>query len=265
MSDPTATPEPESGTDVRSVSAAVIDTPLVADKATSEAVRGAQEAEHRHGAGSPDDVTVVHLLRHGEVHNPEGILYGRLDDFHLSELGREMADAAAKALAQRDVTLIVSSPLERAQETAVPTASHFGLTPLIDPRVIEAGNKFEGLKVAGGKNLFRNPRHLLWLYNPTKPSWGEHYSAIAKRMTEAVEDARDAARGSEAVIVSHQLPIWTMRAAVEGRRLWHDPRRRQCNLASLTSLTYRGDQIVDVAYSEPAGHLLARASSVAGA
>ena len=59
--------------------------------------------------------TVVHLLRHGEVHNPEGVLYGRIPDYHLSNLGQEMAQRIAEVTADRDITYVVSSPLERAQ------------------------------------------------------------------------------------------------------------------------------------------------------
>ena len=66
--------------------------------------------------------TVIHLLRHGEVFNPTGVLYGRLPGFHLSDLGQEMAERAAAALAGRDVALVWSSPMERAQETAAPVA-----------------------------------------------------------------------------------------------------------------------------------------------
>jgi broad specificity phosphatase PhoE len=71
-----------------------------------------------------------------------------------------------------------------------------------------------------------------------------------------MHDAREAAAGHEALLVSHQLPVWTVRCAVEGRRLWHDPRRRQCSLASLTTVTYRGDAVVSVSYSEPAADLV---------
>jgi broad specificity phosphatase PhoE len=75
-------------------------------------------------------------------------------------------------------------------------------------------------------------------------------------MLAAMADARDAARGHEALLVSHQLPIWTARSIATGRRLWHDPRKRQCSLASLTSFTYDGDELVSVAYEEPAHDLL---------
>jgi broad specificity phosphatase PhoE len=71
-----------------------------------------------------------------------------------------------------------------------------------------------------------------------------------------MDDVADEVAGHEAVIVSHQLPIWVTRLAVEGRRLWHDPRKRECSLASLTTFTYEDDAIVSVAYSEPAADLL---------
>lgn len=202
------------------------------------------------------ETTVVHLLRHGEVHNPRGVLYGRLPDYHLSELGREMADRVAEHLADSDVTHLVSSPLERAQETGVPAARTFGLPVAIDERLIEAGNVFEGKTFGVGDGSLRRPAHWLYLRNPLRPSWGEPYSEIAQRMLAAVSAARDAARGHEALCVSHQLPIWTARSFATGRRLWHDPRKRQCALASLTSFTYHGDELVSVSYEEPAHDLL---------
>jgi broad specificity phosphatase PhoE len=197
--------------------------------------------------------TVVHLLRHGEVHNPGKVLYGRLPGFRLSTTGEAMASAAAEWFAGKDVTHLVSSPLERAQQTAAPIAERLSLPVAIDERLIEAGNAFEGMVVAGGAGVFRAPRNWWKLRNPFEPSWGEPYVEIAARMLAAVEAARDAARGREAVLVSHQLPIWTVRLHVEGRRYLHDPRRRQCALASVTSLTYEGDRIRAVGYAEPAG------------
>ena len=197
--------------------------------------------------------TVVHLLRHGEVHNPDGVLYGRLPGFRLSDAGLGMADTAAAWFAGRDVTHLVSSPLERAQQTAAPLAASRSLPVHVDERLIEAGNAFEGMAVAGGAGVFRAPRNWWRLRNPFQPSWGEPYVEIAARMLGAVEAARDAARGREAVLVSHQLPIWTTRLHVEGKRYLHDPRRRECALASVTSLTYDGDRFVGVSYAEPAG------------
>ena len=200
--------------------------------------------------------TVVHLLRHGEVHNPGGILYGRLPNFHLSELGVQMAQRVAKALSGRDLTYLVASPLERAQETAQPSADAFGLDIVTDSRVIEAGNRFEGQHFGVGDGAMRKPATWRFLYNPFRPSWGEPYKDIVVRMLAAMHDAREAATGHEALVVSHQLPVWMARSYTEGRRLWHDPRNRQCSLASLTTFTYSGDRVVSVAYSEPAADLV---------
>lgn len=197
--------------------------------------------------------TTVHLLRHGEVHNPEGILYGRLPGYRLSDDGRQMALDAALAVKGRDVTEVVASPLLRAQETAEPIAEVFGLGITTDERLIESENHFEGTRFGVGDGALKNPRNWPYLWNPFAPSWGEAYLAVARRMLHSVEDVRDRNLGHEAVLVSHQLPIWTLRRYVEGRRLWHRPDRRQCGLASLTSLVYDDEQLLQVVYAEPAG------------
>jgi broad specificity phosphatase PhoE len=200
-----------------------------------------------------DGRTVVHLLRHGEVDNPRGVLYGRLPGYHLSADGRAMAELAAKALADRDITLVVSSPLDRARETAEPVAAAHGLAISFDDRMIEAANVFEGLTFGVGDGSLGRPSHWRYLWNPLRPSWGEPYAELAARMLAAVTDARDAAAGHEAVLVSHQLPIWIVRRFVERRPLFHRPDRRQCGLASLTSITFDGERVVSVTYTEPAG------------
>jgi len=246
--------------------------------------------------------TTVHLMRHGEVHNPQGVLYGRLPGYRLSERGRAMArivaaylsgrtyddgawlselgqdDAAADAVARsvegrselmtgprRDVVAVISSPLERAQETAAPIAAAFGLEVGTDPRLIEADNHFQGKTFGVGDGSLRHPEHWPFLRNPFRPSWGEPYREQVDRMLAAVAAARETARGHEAVVVSHQLPVWVTRLALEKRRLWHDPRKRQCSLASLTSLRYEDDRLVAITYTEPAAALLPGAATVAGA
>jgi broad specificity phosphatase PhoE len=143
--------------------------------------------------------TVVHLLRHGEVFNPTGVLYGRLPGFRLSELGQQMAERAADALADRDVVAVISSPMERAQQTAAPIGGRHQLRTEIDDRLIEASNVFEGSRVGVGDGVLRSPRAWRHLYNPITPSWGEPYVEVAGRMRAAVGAARSAARGHEAV------------------------------------------------------------------
>jgi broad specificity phosphatase PhoE len=209
--------------------------------------------------------TVVHLVRHGEVLNPDHILYGRLAGYHLSELGLAMADRVAESFAGHDLAVVTASPLERAQETAAPIAVAHGLSTGSDERLIEAGNHFEGLTFGVGDGSLRHPRHWRYLVNPMRPSWGEPYKQITARVLGAVATVRTAAEGREAVLVSHQLPIWVTRLYLEGRRMWHDPRRRECSLASVTTLTYLGRDLVALSYSEPAADLLPGASKVAGA
>lgn len=209
--------------------------------------------------------TTVHLLRHGEVHNPTGVLYGRMEDFHLSDLGRQMADRVAESLSEHDIAVVVSSPLERAQETATPIAVSHGLEIVTDPDLIEAANVFEGQRVSVGDGVLKKPSTWRHLYNPIKPSWGEPYVDLAARMRAAIASARASARGREAVCVSHQLPIWIARLDAEQRHFAHDPRKRQCSLASLTSLTFDGDRLVSIAYSEPAADLVERSTKGVGA
>jgi broad specificity phosphatase PhoE len=209
--------------------------------------------------------TVVHLLRHGEVHNPQKLLYGRLPGYRLSDLGERMAERAADWFAGRDVVRLASSPLERARQTAAPIAGRLGLPVLLDERLIESDNVFEGRSVGVGDGALRSPRAWWHLRNPFLPSWGEPYTQVALRMHAAAEVAREAARGHEAVLVSHQLPIWVARLSAEHRRLWHDPRKRECSLASVTSFTYEGDKLVCVSYAEPAADLLPSANPVPGA
>ncbi len=209
--------------------------------------------------------TTVHLLRHGEVYNPQGVLYGRLPGYFLSDLGLEMADRAASALANRDIAAVISSPMERAQQTAAPIAKTHRVEIVTNSDLIEAENIFEGKRVSVGDGVLKQPKTWRHLWNPFKPSWGEPYDTVATRMSAAIESARAQAQGREAVLVSHQLPIWIARLAAENRRLWHDPRSRQCTLASVTSLTFDDEGLVAITYSEPSRDLLEMASKITGA
>jgi len=213
-------------------------------------------------AQAPGSSAIVHLVRHGEVDNPAGVIYGRIPGYHLSADGRLMAKAAADFLSDRDITVLRCSPLDRAVETAAPIGAELGLPAVTDERLIEPANHFEGMRFGVGDGSLRRPRHWIYLWNPFRPSWGEPYAAVAGRMLAAAADAAREADGHEAVCVSHQLPIWVTRLAVEGRRLWHDPRRRQCALGSVTSLTFSGGRVTGVTYAQPSGD---RGSRVAGA
>ena len=199
----------------------------------------------------------IHFVRHGEVHNPEKILYGLQPGWRLSDRGNEMAAVIGDWSTKLDLGAIHSSPLQRAQETVAPIVAKHKLSLTTDKNLIEASNIFEGKKFELGSGVLRHPSSWRYLYNPWKPSWGEPYDQLISRMLKGLFAARDAADGKDAICVSHQLPIWILRSAVEGRRLLHDPRKRECTLASVTSFELDSEGMISsVSYSEPAKHLL---------
>lgn len=201
--------------------------------------------------------STVHVVRHGEVENPNSILYGRQPGWKLSQRGHDMAKAVAEWSKELSLGAIHASPLERAQQTATPIAQHHGIKITTDDRLIEAANIFEGKPFGVGDGVLKQPTAWRHLWNPWRPSWGEPYTEQVARMKAAVEAARFAAQGKDALVVSHQLPIWILRSSVEGRPFLHDPRKRQCSLASVTSLHFDATgKVVGLSYSEPAGHLL---------
>lgn len=203
----------------------------------------------------------IHLVRHGEVHNPSRVLYGRIPGFRLSTLGERMAGAAALALQdeQAPVARLIASPLQRTQESAGPVSKAFGLEIETDERLIEPANHFEGLVM---KRAVRDPRNWFALRNPRLPSWGERYTSISSRMMAAVTDAWDTTPEGDVVLVSHQLPIWMVHSTVTSTPFPHDPRKRRCALSSITTLERRGDSFVEVAYRDPAAGLATAATDV---
>jgi broad specificity phosphatase PhoE len=196
--------------------------------------------------------TIVHLVRHGEVHNPTQVLYGRLPSFHLSSRGASQAAATAASFTGHDVAYLAASPLTRAQETSRPFADVTGLQVETDEDLIESWNDYEGLRTKGWRSQLLNPKHWPRMTRPSEPSWGEPYGEILARMMDAVERARLAAEGHEAILVSHQLPIVTVQRSVRGLPLPHSPWRRECDLASVSSLIFQGEEIADIYYSTPA-------------
>ena len=204
---------------------------------------------------------LIRLVRHGEVHNPDGILYGRIPGYHLSALGHAMAEAAADSLAGHPVAALYASPLQRAQESATPWAERFDLPIVTEERVIEPHNWFEGRKFEFPGAL-RHPSAWPKLVNPLRPSWGEPYKSVEFRMLAAIAAAWAKPDGGEVVIVSHQMPIVMVARSVKGLRLFHDPRSRRCTLSSITTLAREGDRFDEVDYQEPAGDLLAKSTDL---
>ncbi len=205
--------------------------------------------------------SLIHLVRHGEVHNPQGILYGRIPGYHLSELGHRMAELAAQSLVGHPVTALYASPLQRAQESAQPWATTFGLDIVTDERLIEPTNKFEGKKFEFGPQVIVRPQSWPWILNPFRPSWGEPFTSVEARMLSVLNSAWDATESGEVVMVSHQMPIVMVQRSVAKNKLYHDPRKRRCSLSSITTLRRETDgRFVEVDYQTPAAELLGQAA-----
>ena len=203
---------------------------------------------------------LVHLVRHGEVHNPDHVLYGRLEGFGLSDLGHRMAAAAVTGLAGHPVTALYASPLQRAQESAAPWAEAFGLDIRTEQRIIESTNRFEGKRM--NLRTLANPRHWHLLRNPRVPTWGEPFADVAARMLAAMGDARNAVDAGDVVMVSHQLPIWMAHRALASEPLHHDPRKRRCSLSNITTFAFVDGRFTAVGYQERGAALLADATDL---
>ena len=193
----------------------------------------------------------LHLVRHGEVHNPRRVLYGRLPGYGLSTDGRRMARQAAEFVhgLDRPLSALIASPLQRTRESAEPFTELFGIDPVIDERVIEPTNVFEGRRMV---RALLNPWNWRHLRRPALPSWGEPYNDVIARMNKAMTEAWGSVDGGDVVIVSHQLPIWVTHLAVAGLSTRHDPRERRCALSSVTSFEMADGKWTEVSYAEPA-------------
>jgi broad specificity phosphatase PhoE len=200
--------------------------------------------------------TVVHLVRHGQVENPRRVLYGRLPGYHLSARGQAQAELLAGHFAGARLAAVLASPLERAQQTAAPIAAAHGLEVRTDLRLIENSTIFEGAAGNLAWYILRHPKLWWKLRDLRAPSWGERNVDMVERVHAVVDAAREEFAGRQVVLVSHQGPIWVARLAFERRRLSHWPGRRRCTLASVTTLTFDGDQLTGVGYAEPAAAAL---------
>lgn len=216
--------------------------------------------------------TTIHFVRHGQVYNPDHLLYERLPGFHLSEKGRAMAQATARFLSRnpgtQSVAAIYTSPLERASETAQIICDEVNkcrqqsamqsLQLNVDERLIEATNGFRGKRVGRSEGaLWRNNNWKL-LTDVMKPSWGESYQCIAQRMSNFADEQVKRYPGQQIIAVSHESPICSLRRLLETGNPEHFMLLRNTALASVTSITFDGSvkKVLGIAYADPAGKLL---------
>lgn len=212
--------------------------------------------------------TTIHFVRHGKVFNPDHLLYERLPGFHLSDLGRRMAETTGRYIAENPrmntVSAVFSSPLERTRETAGAilealnqvrvTRGESSLGLVTDERLIEAGNEFRGTRIGHGEGALWRRGNWKLIANLYKPSWGETYRHIAARMDDFAREKVSEYPGQQIVAVSHESPIFSYRHMLETGHAEHWMFLRRTALASVTSVTYDNGtgRVVSVAYADPA-------------
>jgi len=202
------------------------------------------------GMFDPQLTATIHLVRHGEVENPKGVIYGRLPGYNLSERGRRQAEEAGAHLASADIGALWASPLERAQETAAAISNHHATEIVTDDRLIESDTTLEGV----GRTiraLIRSPRHWWQFRNPWKPSWGETFAEIRARMVLVVTDAVAASGGREVVLVSHQTPVLVARLALARRNAPPWITGIPCQTGSVTTMVLEEGRVVKGSYFVP--------------
>ena len=160
----------------------------------------------------------LHLVRHGEVHNPAGVVYSDLPGFPLSPLGREQAAATGEHLADSGATLLVTSPLERARETAGYIARRLALEPVLDAGLTEWGLSlhWSGTPWAELDTTFPGELAAYFDHPADLPFSPESLAQVAERADAVVRGLGATNPGAVAVLVSHQDPIQALRLRLRG-------------------------------------------------
>jgi broad specificity phosphatase PhoE len=195
--------------------------------------------------------TTLHLVRHCDVQNPEGVLYGHLPGFRLSEKGVRQAHALGEFFAARPVREIYASPLERAQQTAHIIASYLDSVPVVTtPELVEA--RF-GLYLQGIKPKDVPLRRPLWFVHMVWPGLlpnDESVAAMAGRVRAPLSRLLRDFPGQEGICVSHGDPIQAFWVESEMRHAYA-LHRLQCAKGGMLSLDYQDDKLVSRRYRPP--------------
>ncbi len=192
--------------------------------------------------------TVILLVRHAEVHNPEDIVYGRLPRFGLSELGRAQASATAEALAREPITAIYTSPRLRARQTAAAISRfHPGAPVHVSRYLDEVRTDWQGAsweEIGRGFNMYASPR----------ADGDETIEQVAERMRRFVSRTLRRHPGETVAGVSHGDPIVIAKRALEGRELTYAAIREPDypRLASVTRFVFEDSRLVSLTSETPA-------------
>lgn len=195
--------------------------------------------------------TRLYLVRHCDVHNPDGVLYGHLPGFRLSDRGVRQAHALGEYLAQTPVRQIYASPLERAQQTAHIIASYLDGVPVTTtPELVEArfGGYLQGTRYRDVP--WRKP---LWFVHMVRPGVlpnDETVTEMASRIRAPLTRLLHDHPGAGGVCVSHGDPIQAFWVEAEHRSPYA-LHRLQCAKGGMLELDYEGEHLVDKRYRPP--------------
>ena len=187
-----------------------------ADRLANEAMDAAAVLEDTPSparwTGAQGAPTRLLLLRHGQTELSAQRRYSGRGDPALTDLGRRQADAAAEYVARRGgIAAVVTSPLQRAYDTAAAAAKALGADVVVDDDLIETDfGAWEGLTFAEAAG--RDPDlHRNWLGdNSIEPPGGESFASVAHRVRRARDRIIAEYGGANVLVVSHVTPIKTM-------------------------------------------------------
>ncbi|MEU7527946.1 bifunctional RNase H/acid phosphatase [Saccharothrix sp. NPDC042600] len=206
--------------------------------------------------GAIGEPTRLYLLRHGQTELSVARRYSGRGNPPLTDVGRRQAEAAARRLAKVDrLTAVVSSPLDRAHQTAQAVAQAVGLEAATHDGLIETDfGDWEGLTFA--EAAARDPQvHRLWLGDPGVPApGGESFDEVHDRVRRALHELLDRHAGGNVVVVSHVTPIkQLLRVALDsGPSLLF---RLHLDLASLSVVEFYPDGHCSVRLVNDTSHL----------
>ena len=167
-------------------------------------------------------MATVWLARHGEAHNPGGLLYGRLPRVRLTPEGRRQAQAIADLLGPRPIQAVYSSPMLRARKTAELIAASHATRLRLDRDLLEIKTAWQGQPLADLERInwdfYANPRG----------KDDETIQAIFERMHRWLQRVLRRYAGAEVVGVSHGDPILILVGHLRGlplesRRIFPQP------------------------------------------
>jgi broad specificity phosphatase PhoE len=193
----------------------------------------------------------VLLMRHADVENPEGVIYGHLPGFRLSELGRAQAAAVGQSLRDRGIRRIVHSPLDRARETAeivnAQLPSPVRLIPENELREAEFGRYLQGVK--RWQVPMRRPRFFVHKLRRGAVAGDESIETLGRRVLGVVDRVAREHPGEVSLLVSHADPLQAAWILLDGRpQTEREMYHKQVDKASILEVDLDGERVVSTRY-----------------